>query len=127
MRERSETWIMTKGVMDKLRKFHHSCVRSMCNIDYWGSWHQHVSSDNLLKRLNIKPIEFYYRRRLLQWAGHVARMPFSRLPRKYLTRWSPHPRNVGGSHTWSEVLISQLKAQGLPTDGVKWVKYITYN
>jgi hypothetical protein len=64
----SETWIMTKGIMDKLRKFHHSCVRSMCGIE---SWHQHVSPDTLLKRLNIKPIEFYYRRRLLQWVGHV--------------------------------------------------------
>jgi hypothetical protein len=117
----SENWIMNDGIMRKLRKFHHSCVRKMCGLTFWHTRHQRIRNDTLLKRLDIKPIEFYYSRRLLQWAGHVARMPFSRLPRMCLTGWSPHKRCRGNSRTWGTSLNRQLKAQGLPTNCLEWV------
>ena len=37
----------------------------------------------------------YIVKRFLSWAGHVARMEFSRVPQKMLSSWVCNKRNVG--------------------------------
>ena len=43
-------------------------------------------------------MEFYLRRRVLRWVGHIVRMEQHRLPRKLLFGWVPHPRKIGRPH-----------------------------
>ena len=40
----------------------------------------------------MRSLDFYLQRRIIKWVGHVARMPFDRLPRKFLTAWVKGPR-----------------------------------
>ena len=40
-----------------------------------------------MNRLNIKSIQSYVTKCQLQWAGHVSRMDFERLPRKMISSW----------------------------------------
>ena len=44
-----------------------------------------ITTKSLFAELEIDPLDAYYNRRLLRWAGHVPRMPTSRVPRKLLT------------------------------------------
>jgi hypothetical protein len=58
-------------------------------------WHvrEHkISQINLEHRLRLEPFDFYLARRRLRWAGHVSRMPMSRLPRLLLSSWVDHKR-----------------------------------
>ena len=90
----SECWCLTEKLYHKLRLFHARCARSMCRVTRKHTWKHRISTDKLLARVGLRTIESYINRRQLQWAGHVLRMPFERLPRKMLTCWvaSSRPR-----------------------------------
>lgn len=50
----------------------------------------------------------------MPWAGHVARMPWDRLPRKMLSCWVPSKRPRGFPKiTYGRSLIKCLKKVGL--------------
>ena len=56
------------------------------------TWKHHISTEDLMHRLGLDAADFYVARRQLGWAGHVARMDFSRLPRRMLSCWVAHKR-----------------------------------
>ena len=92
----SESWCLTEKLYNRLRTFHNKCARAMCRISMHTTIKYRIKSANLFARLKIKNLDHYYNTRLLRWAGHVARMPMHRLPRKLLTGWVQHKRPVGG-------------------------------
>jgi hypothetical protein len=114
----SEVCKMTAELMNQLRVFHHYCVRKMCGVSRWSSRHQRVTTVSLLNRLGLQKIEFYYNLRLLRWAGHLARMSFNRLPRKFLTGWFPAQRNQ--RRTWGTTLNRVLNRAGVNSDFPIW-------
>jgi len=72
----------------------------------------------VLKVLKLRSIETHVRRRQLQWAGHVARMPLSRLPRMFLTSWCGHPRpQWRPDFTYGESLMAALEYAGIEQNG----------
>ena len=83
----SETWCLTEALLQELRCFHGRCVRSMCRVTQWHTRRHHISTVELLEHLKLDSINVYINRRQLRWAGHVARMPTTRLPRKMLSSW----------------------------------------
>ena len=61
------------------------------------------------------------RRSHLRWAGHVSRMPLSRLPPTLLTSWVASCRPLGCPQmTWGRTLKKALSSKGLPTDFTAW-------
>jgi hypothetical protein len=67
--------------------------------------------------LGILDIGSYYHSRVPRWAGHVARMPMNRAPRKLLTFWVAHPRPIGHPEmNFGRTLKKALKRNNLPTD-----------
>ena len=73
---------------------------------------------SVLKVLKLRSIETYVRRRQLQWAGHVARMPPTRLPRMFLTSWCAHPRpQRRPDFTYGEGLAAALEYAGIEQEG----------
>jgi len=57
-------------------------------------WHvreYHITTAEVLTVLGLRGMEKYVCRRQLQWAGHVARMGPTRLPRQFLTSWCGRP------------------------------------
>ena len=58
-------------------------------------WDNHVSTQELGRRLAIDTIDAHVTRRQLRWAGHVSRMDFQRLPRRMLSAWVPCKRPNG--------------------------------
>jgi hypothetical protein len=119
----SECWSMTEKLLDRLRSFHHCCVRSMCRITMRHTIKRRITTTSLLSQLEIKPIDHYYHSRLLRWAGHVSRMDMSRMPRKLLTGWVAHPRSIGRPlMNWGHTLEKALKSKRLPLKYKEWSK-----
>ena len=106
----SESWCLTEILFKKLRTFHARCVRAMCRVNRWHTRIHRISNDDLLSRLDLKSIDSYVTRRQMQWAGHLARMPYERLPRKMMTSWAPSKRPSGcPSYTYGRGLFKSLK------------------
>ena len=76
-----------------------------------------ITSKSLFERLGVGSFDSYYNRRLPRWAGHVARMPMDRMPRKLLSGWVEYARPVGcPTMTWGRTLNKALKSYDIPTD-----------
>ena len=48
-----------------------------------------------MSRMSLDAADFYVAQRQLRWLGHVARMDFTRLPRRMLSAWVPRKRPTG--------------------------------
>jgi transcription termination factor 2 len=88
----------------------------------WHTRKHHIQAENLLKRLDLQNIQRYLDSKLLRWAGHVARMPKERLPRKFLTSWiGDTPRPLGHPTTsWTTNLVSALTRKEISTNFAEW-------
>ena len=81
----SESWCLREDLYRRLRVFHNQCMRAMCRVNRLHTRKFRISTAQLCERLGIKTFDAYYNARLLRWAGHVARMPMDRMPRRLLT------------------------------------------
>jgi hypothetical protein len=116
-----EVWSLREDLLNRLRRFHNRCSRSMCRITMAHTIRHRITSESLFRRLGIQDLDRYYHNRVLRWAGHVARMPMSRMPRQLLTGWVAHPRPVGCPlMTWGRTLKKALICHDLPTEFVVW-------
>ena len=117
----SEIRCLCKGLLRRFKTFHHKCVRTMCRVALAHTHRHRIRITTLLDRVRIKPLTYYYRNRILRWAGHVARMPMTRIPRKLLTGWVANPRPLGRPYmAWGHTLKRALKAFDIPADFEEW-------
>ena len=114
----SETWALTTPNRQKLNKFHNSCVRYLCGARRRTHQRQHTPTmASLFAKLHVHNMDHYLNTRYLRWAGHVARMPEHRLPRRMLTAWVDNPR-LRGKHRYGygHWLEKELNAAGVITE-----------
>ena len=132
----SECWSLTEKLYNRIRAFHFRCIRSMCRVTRLHTRRHHISNADLLKRTGLQTIDAYLSKRQLRWAGHVARMPNNRLPRKMLSCWIDHKRPRGAPQmTYGRSLRKVLKKAQIPVetwhelaqDRVRWRERITFN
>jgi len=72
-----------------------------------------ITSVSLQKRAGVFSLEHYLASRTLLWAGHVARMPESRSPKRLMLPWVQKPRITGGQEkTYGRSLGRFLKHFG---------------
>jgi hypothetical protein len=117
----SECWAPRQDMLQQLRVFHHSCVRSLCRVTMRQVRKHRITTKSLLLRLGLEPIEYYYYTRMLRWSGHIARMPWSRTPRKFLTSFVKSPRPRGRPlFNFGHALKKALTWANIPTDFASW-------
>ena len=93
----SEGWgDLRAALVTKLATFHHRCARHMYGITRRDVWKRHITTRVVLDSVGLRSVEGYLHTRLMTWAGHVARMSHTRLPRNILFSWINHPRPAGG-------------------------------
>jgi hypothetical protein len=113
----SEAWCLREDLFNRLRSFRNRCVRPLFRFTMAHTMKHRITSKSLLERLGVGSFDSYYNRRLLRWAGHAARMPMGRMPRKLLTGWVEHARPVGCPQmTWGRTLNKALKSYDIPAD-----------
>ena len=108
-----ECWSLTEKLLNRLRSFHRRCIRSICHV----TLRNRIRTTDLLERLSVESIDTYICRQQLRWAGHVIRMPWSRLPRKMLSCWvrSKRPRGAP-KYTYGRSLMKCLKKANIDTE-----------
>jgi hypothetical protein len=78
-----------------------------------------ITSQSLQKRTGVFALKHYLASPTFLWAGHVARMPKSRLPKRLMLPWVQEPRVAGGQEmTYGRSLERHLALFGiLDADG----------
>ena len=91
----------------------------MFGINMWHVERQKITTEFVLGELGLRSIQTYLARRRLRWLGHVSRMEWGRLPRKFLSSWVYQVRPLGRPHLrWAESIRADLQRAGLPV--TKW-------
>ena len=117
----SECWAITRKMERKLAAFHHRCARAMFGITMWHVEKQGITTEFVLEKLGLRSVQIYLARRRLRWIGHVSRMHFDRLPRKFLSSWVYQARPLGRPHLrWAESIKRDLQLAKLPI--TKWAE-----
>ena len=115
----SESWCLTEKLYNQLRTFHHRCIRAMCRVTRKHTRIHRISTRELLRRTGLSAIDVYVTRKQLRWAGHVARMDFSRLPRKMISSWVRNKRPRGApQYTYGRALMKAMLKAGV--DARSW-------
>ena len=82
----------------------------------------HIRTDGLEEKLGIRSIQSTMDDLRMRWAGHVARMPENRLPRRFLTSWVRAKRRTGRPNMSTLQCISDtIRRAGISVQ--KWVDY----
>jgi hypothetical protein len=118
----AENWMLTAEILQQLNRFHHRCVRFMCGVNMHRTRVSHIRTETLLERLHLKSCQQYFDLRMLRWAGHIARMPQERIPRKFLTSWVADATRPEGHPptSWVSTLVAVLKRQGISEEFEEW-------
>ena len=112
-----ECWCLSESLLARLRVFHAQCLRVMSRVTRKHTREHHISTQALGQELGLESIDFYIARRQLRWAGHVARMPFDRLPRRMLSSWVASKRPTGApTMTYGRTLKKALKKFDIDID-----------
>ena len=71
------TWVLYRKQIRLLERFHQRCLHSIMGI----KWQEYVINKEVLKRASLPSLECTLLQQQLRWAGHVARMEDSRMPK----------------------------------------------
>ena len=116
-----ESWCLTAESLNKLSMWHNKRIREMCRVTMCQTFVHRITSKSLQQRTGVFELQHYVASRTLLWAGHVARMPKSRLPKRLLLSWVQEPRVSGGQEmTYGRSLARHLQYFDLPLAFTDW-------
>ena len=103
----SETWRITKTLVNRVQVFVNGCLRRILNI----RWFDRVSNKTLWERASQDGIEIQIRRRKWRWIGHTLRKPDSNTTKMAL-EWNPQGQRRRGrpTQTWRRTSTAELKS-----------------
>lgn len=107
----SETWTVYSRHAKQLNHFHLSCLRRLLHI----RWQDKVPDTEILERAGLCSVYTLLLKAQARWAGHVVRMPDSRLPKQLLYgELCQGKRSVGGQKKrYKDCLKASLKGLGV--------------
>ena len=114
MLDGAENWIVSAAALRKLQTTYRRMVRSCFRLNLHTTRKWEITTQELLDRLHMEPLEHYLQWRALGYAGHVARMPNRRLPKQMSQATLPGPKMTGGQpRTYDRQLQRYLKDKGI--------------
>jgi hypothetical protein len=113
-----ESWVLTAPLRQRLNTFHNRCVRAMARpqrtsfsstYDHPAPFVKRPALAPMYTALGLTSLDQVISNRKLRWAGHVKRMDWSRLPRKFLTSWVDAPLCRGWAHSYGHDLTRVIR------------------
>ena len=110
----SESWTVYARHARQLNHFHTTCLRRLLRI----KWQDKIPDTEVLSRTNLPSIHTLLQKAQLRWAGHVARMPDSRLPKQLLYGELQEGKRGRGcpKKRYKDTLKASLKAFSINTE-----------
>ena len=107
-----ETWTLYRRHERLMHQFHLRSLRSIMSI----RWQDKIPDTEVLKRADSPHITTIMRKAQLRWAGHVTRMPDSRIPKQlFYGELHQGKRTVGGQRKrYKDSLKASLKEFSIP-------------
>jgi hypothetical protein len=108
-----ENWVLRVTLRQRLNTFHNRCVRAMARArrtsfsstnDHPAPFVKRPALAPMYTALGLTSLDLVISNRKLRWAGHVRRMDWSRLPRKFLT---------AGAQSSCHYLVATIAVQGV--------------
>ena len=130
----SECWVLTKADEDALSTFHNTCARAILKITKRQQRRRFISTHTILAKLKLPRLETLYTKHQLRWAGHLVRMNYSRMPRKFLNCWTSNRRPTGAPKMTHSRFLHKLLTRNninpnhwheLAADRVAWKNIIS--
>ena len=116
----AENWIISASLYNELTAAYNKMIRSCLRMTTHTQRIHRVSTQTMLLKLGMEPLQYYLDWKILGYAGHIARMPPHRLPFRTATASIPGPRPRGApSKTHKRQIRQCLKRKNLLTDD--WV------
>ncbi len=109
-----ELWSMNRKLEIEIDVFQRNQIRRALNI----RWYDHVTNEDLYKRVGLKPVSRIVKQRRLRWFGHMSRLPEETPVRKAFkeaTRPVKKPRG-GQKQTWPKLIENDLKVVNINLD-----------
>ena len=108
----AEPWTLYRRQVRLLERFLQRCLRSILNI----KWHDYVSNEDVLEKAELPSVGSIPLKQQLRWAGHVARMEDSRMPKAVLFgELKAGKRNRGAPEKrYKDQLKKQLSLANIP-------------
>ncbi|XP_019645840.1 PREDICTED: protocadherin Fat 4-like [Branchiostoma belcheri] len=108
-----ETWTIYARHARRLNRFHINCLKRLMKI----TWQDKVPDTEILQRADLPSIHTLLRRAQVRWAGHLVRMPDTRLPKRLLySELVEGKRSVGGQKKrFKDTLKTTLKSFKIDT------------
>ena len=109
----SETWRITKKLLNKLQVFINNCLRFILKITRADK----MSNEDLWKQTQQEPIGQQISRRKWRWIGHTLRKPRDDITRQSL-QWMPRGKRKTGrpKTTWKRSCEEEMNLCGLTWD-----------
>ena len=109
-----ETWTVYERHARKLNRFHLNCLRKQLKI----KWQDKIPDSEVLSRADLPSVYTLLRRAQVRWAGHVVRMPDTRLPKKlFYGELAEGKRSQGGQKKrFKDTLKASLKSFDIDLD-----------
>ena len=112
---------VTAASLNKLCLWHNKRIREMCRVTMCQTFVHRITSKSLQQRTGVFDLQYYVASRTLLWAGHVARMPKSRLPKRLMLSWVHEPHISGGEEmNFGRSLARHLEHFDLPLAFTEW-------
>ena len=102
-----ETWTTYERHAKILNRFHLNCLRKILKI----TWQDRIPDTEVLERAGLPSIHCLLCKAQIRWAGHVVRMPESRLPKRlFYSELADGKRSQGGQKKrYKDMLKVSLK------------------
>ena len=102
-----ETWTIYERHAKKLNRFHMNCLRKLLKI----TWQDKIPDTEVLSRTELPSIHTLLKRAQIRWAGHLVRMPDTRLPKRlFYGELAEGKRSQGGQKKrYKDTLKASLK------------------
>ena len=123
----AEIWLISAEMERELCTCYRRWIRCMARVNRLNSRKLRLPSETLEQQLQVENMQHYTDQRMLGWAGHVARMDETRMPRKLLTSYADTKRKVGGQAlTYGRMLSKAMKRKGIKNDWITVAKHRSF-
>jgi hypothetical protein len=105
-----ESWTLTEELRRRITGFYHKGLRKIMGLNMWHVEQLHIRNEHIRNHHDLDdPLDIIRKRQFL-FLGKLARMPNTRLPKKFLTAWVSKTRRASHPfHTLRNSYVETLQ------------------